>query len=334
MPRKHPPPPIHVGPWTRSSNTDEIPQEPFTPLESYLLKAFPSPKSPGSVRPRPKLRKYTRNGGSGRAPRPPISYHRSKLRRVPPGSPGALPLSPPPNSIPEASSDSESEFPRGRLYHQHKDDRRRSRTQSSDALPASDREGSTASESESELRGRLGHQSEGRSRARTRSSDTLSIWDRRGSQENTPKHGTAQGRGRHRGEPEEIRHASPPVRAPTPEELRMHPGIPVEENEAIWAPGDSSHLHYADRGSRHGSVREEDPALSSADTDEGSLTALPPMPEVMTPLEEARRKVRKNPSRYRAASSHQKRRRWWIIAGSLAVRLSQLPVEQAGHGTD
>lgn len=331
MPRKHPPPPIDVGPGTRSSNADESPQEPLTPLESYLLEAFPSPKSPGSVRPRPQRATYTRNGGSGRAPRPPILYHKSKLRRVPPGNPGALPLSPPPYAIPEASSDSGSESPRGRLYHQHKDDRRRSRTQSSNALSASDREGSTASESESEPpRGRHRHQHEdGRMpRPRSKSSDTLSLWDRKRSRGRAPENERSQGRGRDR--EEETHHASPPDRAETPEEFRMHPGTPVGGDEVIWAPEYpyNSHLHYADIRSRQGAVsnRDQEQAPSPSDSDDESLTALPPMPrhdhEAMTPLEKARGKVQKNPSRYRAATSHSKRRRWWIIGGSIAVCLS------------
>lgn len=290
-----------MGPRPRSKNRDGgVPphREPTskTVIDSRLG-LFPPPPGTDAA---PK--KYRKQGYSGRAPPPPtILYDERDWRRAPPGSPCASQLSPPPEAIPEVSTESESasEPPRGRHCHQR---------------------------------------AEGRTpRPRTRSSDTLPIWDRRGSQENAQEQKNDRSSGRPR--EDETRPTSSPVRAVTPEELRMHPGTAIAENDAIWAPRYKSHLHYADRGSRHRSVQHEDPAHSPSDTDEGSLTALPPMPhhnhEALIPLEKARAKVRKNPSRYRATSSRPNRRRWWmwLIAG-FAVRLLLSRSDQNEQGTD
>lgn len=300
---KHRPRSNHTERGAQDDNTYGIRQRPCAPFGSHSLDAVPSPGSPESARPRQKHKGYPRQGGSGRGPRSPLW-----------------------ESIPE-----ETVWPPP-AERRH----RRPRVEQSTHTPLeSSTELSSESESESEQpQGRRRHQREEERTPRpgSRSSEILSVWDRRGSRESAPEQETARGRGRHR--EEETHPASSFVRAVTPEGLRMQPGTPSEDGDESWAPTNISHLHYADRQPRphRGSVRHEDPAHSHTGSSEDLLTALPPMPhhnhEATTPLEKARAKVRKNPSRYRAASSRPKRQQWlmWFIAG-LAVRLPFLPVE-------
>jgi hypothetical protein len=358
-PDRHRPPPIAVASaLTQASEWSETSGgTPLTPSMRRLVHIFPSPGTPKASLKKPNwpaAMRASRESGTGVLRRPTIHHENSSTRpksaRV---RSGALPLSPPPESIPEdtvwppplkrqhrrsrdeqfthppldsstepsSASESESEPPRGRPRRRSKERKRRSRTQSSEALPASDCEASSEAESESEpLRGRQRHRSEERPRARTRSHDTLPLWDR--SRVNAQEHeDVACVSNSHR--EEEARPTSSPVRAVTPEGFRMHPGTPIENSSNIWAPPHVSHLHYASRRQGSGSVRNESPP---SDSSQDSLTALPPLPhrnhEATIPLEKARAKVRKNPSRYRASGAREKRRRlcMWFVAG-LVVRL-------------